>query len=189
MKCTLSCKLTALQHIPFFHRAFDGYSTSLQHRMMSLNGLCVLFLLFRYRCIQGFPKSFGICTSLLHACVFMAFCTLGKSQYLRGQVTTQEPLLSHGDVAIDDPGKTTMVHIRLKLQRPTPFVIALYMDYVGKTGNELCPVAAITAYLAIRGTTSGPFFFFEDGTPLTWPRFVEQVCLILCQTVWIFKWL
>ena len=41
------------------------------------------------------------------------------------------------------------------------------MDYVGKTGNELCPVAAITAYLAIRGTTSGPFFYFEDGTPLT----------------------
>ena len=40
------------------------------------------------------------------------------------------------------------------------------MVYVGKTGNELRPVAAITAYLAIRGTTSDPFFLFEDGTPL-----------------------
>ena len=40
------------------------------------------------------------------------------------------------------------------------------MVYVGKTGNELCLVAAIMAYLAIRGTTSGPFFLFEDGTPL-----------------------
>ena len=55
------------------------------------------------------------------------------------------------------------------------------MVYVGKTGNELCPVAAITAYPAIRGTTSGPFLLSEDGTPLTRPRFVEQARLILCQ--------
>ena len=55
------------------------------------------------------------------------------------------------------------------------------MVYVGKTSNELCLVAAITAYLAIQGTTSGPFFLFEDGTPLTQPCFVEQVRLILCR--------
>ena len=55
------------------------------------------------------------------------------------------------------------------------------MVYVGKTGNELRPVAAITAYLAIRGTTSDPFFLFEDGTPLARPHFVGQVHLVLCQ--------
>ena len=88
--------------------------------------------------------------------------------------------LSQGDVAIDDPGKTTMVQIKIKASKTDPFRHGV-MVYVGKTGNELCPVAAITAYLAIRGTTSGPFFLFEDGTPLTRPRFVEQVRLILCR--------
>jgi len=55
------------------------------------------------------------------------------------------------------------------------------MVYVGKTGNELCPVMASTAYLAIRGTRPGPFFCHRDGTPLTRPQFVEQVRLILSQ--------
>ena len=88
--------------------------------------------------------------------------------------------LSQGDVAIDDPGKTTMVQIKIKASKIDPFRHGV-MVYVGKTGNELCPMAAVTAYLAIRGTTSGPFFHFEDGTPLTRPRFVEQVHLILCR--------
>ena len=54
LKCTLSCRLAALQHIPCLHSAFDGNRASLQHqqhRLMSLNRLCVLFLFpvqFRY---------------------------------------------------------------------------------------------------------------------------------------------
>ena len=88
--------------------------------------------------------------------------------------------LSQGDVATDDPGKTTMVQIKIKASKTDPFRHGV-MVHVGKTGNELCLVAAITAYLAIRGTTSGPFFLLEDGNPLTRPRFVEQVRLILCR--------
>ena len=59
-----------------------------------------------------------------------------------------------------------MVQIKIKPSKNNPFCHGV-MVYVGKTGNELRPVAAITAYLAIRGTTSDPFFLFEDGTPLT----------------------
>ena len=88
--------------------------------------------------------------------------------------------LSQGDVAIDDPGKMTMVQIKIKASKTDPFHHGI-MVYVEKTGNELCLVAAITAYLAIRGTTTGTFFLFEDSTPLTRPRFVEQVRLILCR--------
>ena len=55
------------------------------------------------------------------------------------------------------------------------------MVYVGKTGNKLCLVAALTAYLATHGTMSGAFFRFRDGSPLTRPQFVEQLCLILSQ--------
>ena len=73
-----------------------------------------------------------------------------------------------------------MVQIKIKASKTDPFRHGV-MVYVGKTGNELCPVAAITAYLATRGTTSGPSFRFEDGTPLTRPCFVEQVRLTLCR--------
>ena len=51
MKCTLFYRLAALQHIPCLHSAFDGNSTSLQYRLMSLSSICVLFLFsiqFRY---------------------------------------------------------------------------------------------------------------------------------------------
>ena len=39
--------------------------------------------------------------------------------------------------------------------------------FVGRTGNVLCPVEAITGYVDIR---LGPFFQFEDCTPLTKPK-------------------
>ena len=57
--------------------------------------------------------------------------------------------LSQGDVAIDDPGKTNMVQIKIKASKTDPFRHGV-MVYVGKTGNGLRPVVAITAYLAIR---------------------------------------
>ena len=79
----------------------------------------------------GFSKIFWHMRQLA-ACVFMAFCTLGKSQYLRGQVTTQEPLLSHGDVAINDPGKTTMVHIKIKASKTDPFCHSVIYGLCGK---------------------------------------------------------
>ena len=46
---------------------------------------------------------------------------------------------------------------------------------MGSTGNDLCPVNAMLAYLASRGPQSGPLFRFEDGRFLTWDRFVRQV--------------
>ena len=88
--------------------------------------------------------------------------------------------LSHGDTAIDDPQNTSVVQINIKASKTDPFRKGV-MVYVGKTDNELCPVMALTAYLAIRGTRPGPFFCFRDGTPLTRPQFVEQVRLILSQ--------
>ena len=39
----------------------------------------------------------------------------------------------------------------------------------------LCPVAVVLAYMAVRGPGSGPFFRFNDGTPLTRAKFVVKV--------------
>ena len=37
------------------------------------------------------------------------------------------------------------------------------MISLGKSGNELCPVSAVLAYLARRGSSQGPLFIFSDG--------------------------
>ena len=47
--------------------------------------------------------------------------------------------------------------------------------FVGATGNELCPVAALLAYLALRGSRYGPVFVNQTGLPLTKGSFVENL--------------
>lgn len=47
--------------------------------------------------------------------------------------------------------------------------------FLGKTNNELCPVTALTTYLAVRGGSPGPFFRFRDERPLTRESFVARV--------------
>ena len=47
--------------------------------------------------------------------------------------------------------------------------------WIGATDDELCLVQAVLNYVRCRGPTSGPFFRFENGTPLTKNRFVERV--------------
>ena len=35
--------------------------------------------------------------------------------------------------------------------------------YVGATGNDLCPIAAVVTYLAVRGMEPGPLFCLQSG--------------------------
>ena len=51
--------------------------------------------------------------------------------------------------------------------------------YLGETGSDLCPVAAITSYVARQCELAGPFFRLQDGTPLTKAQFVSRVRGIL----------
>ena len=46
--------------------------------------------------------------------------------------------------------------------------------YVGRTGNRLCPVVAMLAYLRKRGSVHGPLFHLKDGRPLTRPQFILE---------------
>ena len=47
--------------------------------------------------------------------------------------------------------------------------------FVGKTGNELYPVAAVLSYLVRRGNRAALLFQFEDGRLLTCKKFVTSV--------------
>ncbi len=46
---------------------------------------------------------------------------------------------------------------------------------IGRTDDDLCPVAALLQYIAIRGTHSGPLFIYADGKFLTKQSFVPRI--------------
>ena len=52
---------------------------------------------------------------------------------------------------------------------------------LGRTGDILCPVVSLLAYLAMRPPSPGPLFIFMDGTPLSRARLVTHVREALSQ--------
>ena len=53
--------------------------------------------------------------------------------------------------------------------------------YMGKTGDNICPVEALLHYLRLRGSKAGPLFVWKDGSPLQKPQFNKAVKLALTQ--------
>ena len=79
------------------------------------------------------------------------------------------------DVSVDDPGNPSAVCLNLKQSKTDPFRKGVQI-YIGATNNQLCPVAALMAYLAIRDRDpTSPLFKFQDNEPLTRDRFVREV--------------
>ena len=46
---------------------------------------------------------------------------------------------------------------------------------IGCTGDDIYPVVAMLAYLAIHGGNQGPLFQFKDGSPLTRSAIIRRV--------------
>ena len=78
------------------------------------------------------------------------------------------------DISVDSVASPTAMKIKIKASKTDPFQQGVDL-FIGKTGNKLCPVAAMLAYLAKRGQKEGMLFHFEDGRLLTRDRFVERV--------------
>ena len=62
--------------------------------------------------------------------------------------------------------------VRLSHSKTDPFGARVNL-YLGRTGDTLCPVGAVLGYLAIRPSTPGPLFHFQDGTPLSRAHLVD----------------
>lgn len=50
---------------------------------------------------------------------------------------------------------------------------------LARNDSNLCPVAAILAYIAVRAPTPGPLLMWEDGTPLTKTAFTLKFQAVL----------
>ena len=81
--------------------------------------------------------------------------------------------LNFTDIATDNLLPPKIIQIKIKASKTDPFRHGVSIC-IGRSNNSLCPVAALLAYLSIRGTNPGLLFHFNDNTPLTKPRFTAK---------------
>ena len=107
-------------------------------------------------------------------CLFFLISAIGRNNCLYRSDYDPNAHLSFCDLAVDDQEHPTMLQLNLKSSKTDPFRKGVQI-VIGCTGDDLCPVAATLAYLAIRGGNQGPLFQFKDGSPLTRSAFVRTV--------------
>ena len=112
------------------------------------------------------------------ALAFFGFFRLGE--LLLDKEATYNPSmhLSWGDVAADSRDEPSALRVHLKRSKCDQAGLGIDI-FVGRAGNELCPVAAVLAYLAVRGSSPGPLFIDTKKQPLTKARFVARIRDIL----------
>ena len=114
------------------------------------------------------------------ACMcFFGFLRMGEAVVPSAALYDPEVhLSSEADVRIDNRTKPSYIEVRVKASKTDVFHKGITI-YLGATGNDLCPVAAILSY-----TVSNPrsavmelrlFFRFSDGQPLTRETFVKEL--------------
>ena len=82
------------------------------------------------------------------------------------------------DIRVDSHVNPQCLAVHLRQSKTDPFGAGVTL-YLGRTGEVLCPVTSVLAYLAIRQATPGPLFIFRDGTPLSRTHFVAAVQQVL----------
>ena len=107
-----------------------------------------------------------------------AACTLGFFGFMRsGEFTTtghtQCPLRA-SDIRVDSRTDPNLITVHLRQSKTDPFGAGVTI-YLGKSGDRICPVTAMLAYLALRPRIDGPLFVHQDGSPLTRTFLVTSV--------------
>ena len=105
---------------------------------------------------------------------FFGFLRSGETTVPSEKDYDSSALLSYGDVLFDSTKSSTLTQVNIKASKTDLFRGGVAI-YVGRTNNDVCPVAALAAYISIRGTKAGPFFLLENQTALTRDRFVRLV--------------
>jgi len=121
-----------------------------------------------------------------HTMLWAAFC-LGFFAFMRaGEFTCPSHqaftggMLTVGDFAVDSHSSPSHLVVRLRQSKTDPFGAGLTI-HLGATGDNLCPIAAMLGYLAVRPSTPGPIFLFSDGSTLSKPRLIRALRQVLQQ--------
>ena len=105
---------------------------------------------------------------------FFGFLRSGEITLITAESFDEGAHLTFSDVTVDSLQDPRALTIRLKTSKTDPFRVGVDVC-IGRTDCDLCPVAAVLAYMVLRGRGKGPFFRFKDGSPLTRARYVSEV--------------
>ena len=83
-------------------------------------------------------------------------------------------VLSWGDVRVNRHSQPEYLVLLLRYSKMNMFGTEVSL-YVGVTGCNLCPVAAMLSYLAARPSTPGSLFVYQNDRPLSHPWLVRAV--------------
>ena len=109
-----------------------------------------------------------------------AACCLAFFAFLRaGELTTNEKFdpevhLTPEDIELDNHTNPSTLKVNIKRSKTDQTREGVSL-YVGRTGNELCLVAAMLPFLVSRGNAPGPLFITKDGRHLTRSLLVKMV--------------
>ena len=102
--------------------------------------------------------------------LWAAICTgfFGIGEFTSPSATHYDPSihLSFKDISVDDLSNTQVVTLAIK-QSKTDQLKNSHKVCLTRRCDDLCPVAALLAYVAVRGDRAGPLFVLEDGRFLT----------------------
>lgn len=111
---------------------------------------------------------------------FFGFFRLGELLITRQSDFDPRLHLAWGDMAVDNPQATRMIKFHLKRSKTDPFGKGADI-ILGRTGCELCPVAAVLNYVAARGSRQDSFFITSRARPLTKQEFVSEFRKVLAR--------
>ena len=102
---------------------------------------------------------------------FFAFLRAGEFTCQSLESFDQSSMLALGDVWVDSHSDPRCLTVKLKQSKGDPFGQGVLIHL----GCTLLVSVAVLSYLAIRPSTSGPFFVFSDGSPLSQERLISAL--------------
>ena len=105
---------------------------------------------------------------------FFSFCRSGEITVPGENDYDPSTHLSFSDRQADHGSHPNTIYLLIK-QYKTDQVRKGVTVIIGKMGDDTCPVSALLRYLALRGNKPGLLFQWEQGSPLSKPRYVKEV--------------
>lgn len=120
--------------------------------------------------------------------MFWAACCLGFSAFLRsGEFTVKSAQsfdpdwdMMPSDIAVNSVEEPTRMYVKIKGSKTDQTRQGITL-VVGRTGNDLCPLAAMLPYLVIRGNEEGPLFRWKNKRALVRGDLVSKLRQVLRQ--------